>query len=87
MRQPTNLQPVTVEVSASELPESIVSRFPERPPAAARFTVTVEPAESEAEKLESLRRDLQAGIDDLEAGRSSDAATMFARLKDRFDAG
>jgi len=53
------LEPFTVEVPASELPESIVSRFPERPPADARFAVTVEPAETDAEKLAALQRDPQ----------------------------
>jgi hypothetical protein len=84
MNDADSLQPFTVEVSVSELPESIVSRFPKKLPASARITVTIESAENEAEKLTSLRRDLQAGIDDLEAGRADDAAAIFARLKERF---
>jgi hypothetical protein len=80
------LQPFTVEVSVSELPESIVSRFPKKLPASARIAVTIEPAESEADKLSSLRRDLRTGIDDLEANRASEAGAVFARLKERFGA-
>lgn len=78
------VEPFSLEMIASELPESIVSRLPERPPADARLVVTIEPAESEAEKLEALRRDLQAGLDDLAAGQVSDGADVFARLKTRF---
>lgn len=52
-----------------------------------RVAVTIEAAESEADKAASLRRDLQAGIDELEAGNSSDAAAVFARLKERFSTG
>ena len=80
------LEPFTIEVSASELPKRILERFPERPAADARFTVTVEPAKSEAEKLAALKRDLQRGLDDLTAGRVSDADDVFARLKKRFPA-
>ena len=58
------LQPFTVEVLVSELPESIVSRFPKRLPETTRIAVTIEPAETEAEKLSSLRHDLQAGVDE-----------------------
>jgi len=46
----------------------------------------VEPAETEAEKLAAARRDIQVGLDDLEAGRASDAKDVFARLKARFPA-
>ncbi len=62
-------------------------QFPEPPAADARFAVTVEPAESEAEKLAALQRDLQAGLDDLAAGRVSDGKDVFARLKERFPGG
>jgi len=81
------LEPFTIEVLASELPKRILDRFPEPPPADARFAVTVEPAESEAEKLAALKRDLQTGLDDLEAGRISDGDEVFARLKKRFPGG
>ena len=86
MTDQPKLEPITVELAASELPESIVSRFPKRPAASSRFAVTVEPAESDAEKLASLRLDVQAGIEDLETGRSSDAVTVFARLRKRYPA-
>ena len=78
------VEPFTIEVSASELPKRIPDRFPEPPAAEARFSVTVEPAESESEKLAALQRDLQAGLDDLAAGRVSDGRQVFARLKARF---
>lgn len=81
------LEPITVELSAAELPESIASRFSERPPADARFAVTVEPVETEAEKLVALQHDLQAGLDDLAAGRVNEGADVFARLKARFNPG
>ena len=81
------LQPFTVEVSVADLPESIVSRFSKKLPATARVAVTIEPAEDEADSLSSLQRDLQIGIDDLDAGRASDAREVFARLKERFGAG
>jgi hypothetical protein len=77
-------EPFTVEVFASELPKRILDRFPEPPAAEARFSVTVEPAESEAEKLAALQRDLRSGLDDLAAGRVSDGEQVFARLKTRF---
>jgi hypothetical protein len=78
------LKPFTIEISASELPTRILDQFPEPPASAARFVVTVEPAESEAEKLAALQRDLQAGLDDLAAGRVNDGKDVFARLKARF---
>jgi len=80
-------EPFTVEVSASELPQGILNQFPEPPPADARFAITIEPAESEAEKLATLQHDLQAGLDDLTAGRMSEAQEVFARLKKRFQTG
>jgi hypothetical protein len=43
------------------------------------------PTKDEAEKSASLLRDLQKGIDDLDAGRSSDAAEVFARVLKRID--
>ena len=81
------LQPFTVEVAVSDLPESIASRLPKQLPATTRVAVTIEPAEDESERLTSLRRDLQTGIDDLEIGRASEADAVFARLKERFGAG
>jgi hypothetical protein len=81
------LEPFTIEVSASELPRRILDQFPEAPAADARFAVTVEPAEDEAEKLGALQRDLQTGLDDLAAGRASEGKDVFARLKARFRGG
>ena len=82
----TGLEPFTIELSASDLPQRLLDRFPVPPPADARFTVTIEPAESDAEKLRSLKRDVAAGVDDLTAGRTSDSEAVFARLKRRFPA-
>lgn len=81
------LEPFTIEVSASELPKRVLDQFSEPPAADARFAVTVEPAESEAEKLAALQRDLQAGLDDIAAGRVSGGKEVFARLKVRFPGG
>jgi hypothetical protein len=39
------------------------------------------------ENLAALRRDVKAGLDDLEAGRASDGEDVFRRLKRRFPAG
>ena len=81
------LEPFTIEVSASELPKRVLDQFPEPPASDARFAVTVGPAESEAEKLAALQHDLQAGLDDLAAGRVSEGKDVFARLKARFPGG
>jgi hypothetical protein len=81
------IEPFTIVIPASELPQKILDRFPEPPSADARFAITIEPAESEAAKLAALQQDLQAGLDDLAAGRVSDGAEVFARLKARFPAG
>jgi hypothetical protein len=83
-RSVKTLEPFTIEVSASELPRRILNRFREPPAADARFAVTVEPAENEAEKLGAFRRDLQAGLNDLAAGRASEGKDVFTRLKARF---
>jgi len=45
------------------------------------FAVTTEPVESETGKFAALKRDLQVGLDDLAAGRVSNAGEVFARLK------
>ena len=86
-KRPEELEPFTIEVAAAELPKRILDRFPQQPPADARFAVTVEPAASEKDKLAALLGDLQAGLDDLAAGRASDGKEVFARLKARFPAG
>jgi len=79
-------EPIIVEVPASELPESILARFRERPAGTTRFTVTVAPAMSREEKLEALRRDIDRGLDDLDGGRVVDGETVFSELKTRFPA-
>jgi hypothetical protein len=81
------VEPFTIEVSVSELPERIASRLPKQLSETTRVAVTIEAAETDAEKLAALQRDLQAGIDDLDAGRASEVAAVFARLKERFNAG
>lgn len=77
----TAQKPFTVEVTASELPESIVARFLQRPVATARFTVTVEPVESAPEKLEDLRQHIQEGLDDMDSGRLVDGDAAFGSLQ------
>jgi hypothetical protein len=83
----SNVEPFTIEVSVSELPERIVARLPEALSPTTRVALTIEPAQNDAEKLAALQRDLQVGIDDLDAGRASEAAAVFARLKERFHTG
>jgi len=61
-KRPEELEPFTIEVAAAELPKRILDRFPQQPPADARFAVTVEPAASEKDKLAALLGDLQAGL-------------------------
>jgi hypothetical protein len=78
------IKPFTVLVSAAELPEPIVKRFPRQPPPDARFALTVEPVETETAKLESLRRDLQAGLDDIAAARLIEGDALFAELRALF---
>lgn len=74
-------EPFTIELPASDLPEHILARFPERPSPAARFAVTIEPAQTEMEKIAALRRDIEEGLADVAAGRVSDGDAVFARLK------
>jgi predicted transcriptional regulator len=81
------VEPFTIELAGSELPQRILDRFPEPPPADARFIVTIEAAQDEAAKLDALRRDIEEGIADLDAGRVSDGEAVFARLRARFAAG
>jgi hypothetical protein len=78
------LEPSTIVISASQLPKQILDRCPEPPASDARSAITVETAESEAGKVASLQRDLQAGLDDLATGRVSDGKDVFVRLKARF---
>jgi predicted transcriptional regulator len=78
------ISPITVELLGSELPEQVLARLPEPPPADARFTVTVESAQSEEEKFEWLRQAIDEGLADLEAGRVYDGDEVFKSLKARF---
>jgi len=77
------IKPFTMELPASELPASVVARFPKRPRPNARFAITVEPALSESQKLALLRRDIEDGLADSAAGRVSDGKAVIARLKKR----
>lgn len=77
-------EPFTVELSASELPESLVARFSRRPSVGTRYSVTVAPVQTEAEKLAALKKDLQESLDDIAVGRVSELDEVFARLKLRF---
>jgi hypothetical protein len=77
-------EPFTVELAASELPETLAARFSKRPPADTMFSVTVAPVQTEVEKLAALKKDLQEGMDDVTAGKVSELDEVFARLKSRF---
>ena len=77
-------EPFTVELTASELPEALVAGFPTRPPADTKFSITVAPVQTEAEKPAALKKDLQEGLSDIEAGRVSEFDEVFVRLKSRF---
>jgi hypothetical protein len=77
---------ITVEMPASELPETVLVQFRERPAGDQRFTVTVEPALSREEKLAALRREIDLGLDDLGSDRMIDGQTIFAELKTRYPA-
>jgi len=74
-----------LELPASELPEIILSHFALRPAGNVRFSITVEPVQSDEQRLVDLRRTLQAGIDDSNAGRIFDGAAVFTELKSRFE--
>ena len=77
-------EPFTVELAASELPETLAARFSKRPSADTMFSVTVAPVQTEAEKLAALKKDLQEGLDDVTAGRVRELDEVFARLKSQF---
>jgi len=63
---------ITVEMRAEELPESITARMKERPIPGMPYRVTVEAVDDREAKLAALRRDIDEGIADLEAGRSQE---------------
>lgn len=77
-------EPFTVELPASELPETLAARFSKRPSADTMFSVTVAPVQTEAEKLAALKKDLQEGLDDVTADRVRELDEVFARLKSQF---
>jgi predicted transcriptional regulator len=79
-----NSESFTVELAGSELPETLAARFPKPPLASTRFSVTVAPVQTEAEKLAALRKDLQEGLDDVATGRVGELDEVFARLKSQF---
>jgi hypothetical protein len=45
---------------------------------------TIEPIQTEAEKLAALRGDIQEGLADIKEGKVSDMEAVFARLKSQF---
>ncbi|HYH39721.1 MAG TPA: hypothetical protein VD860_15990 [Azospirillum sp.] len=60
---------ITVEMRAEDLPDSIKARLKNDLIPGMPYRVTVEPVEDLDAKREALQRDLQEGIDDIEAGR------------------
>ena len=84
MSKMETLEPVTFELTAAELPDNIVARLRKRPAAGTRLTITVEPSLSEAEKLEALRREIDIGLAELDAGQALDGDEVFAELRKRF---
>lgn len=82
---PAHPRQVTTTILAEELPRAVAAALPFRPQAGTRFRVTVEPAEeSEDERVQSLRDDIAVGMDDAEAGRTTDGEQVFERLIKRF---
>jgi hypothetical protein len=75
--------PLSFTIPASELPESLIARFPERPPADARVVLSIE-SDDDDEILRALKTDIEQGLSDLDAGRVSDGAEVLARLEKRF---
>ncbi len=74
---------ISATVRVDQLPRELIAQFPAAPPPGSRVRVTIEPAvESDAEKLAALRADIQAGLDDLEAGRTVDLETVRQRMRD-----
>ena len=69
-------EPFTIELPASELPESVLERFRQRSAYDARFTVTVEPALTRQEKLDALRHEIDLGLAELDAGQGIDWAAV-----------
>lgn len=76
----------TLEIKASDLPESVLSRFSCRPADDVRFFVTTEPEQKEEERYLALKHCIQEGIEDSDAGRVIDGATVFSELKAHFSA-
>jgi hypothetical protein len=79
-----SLHPFSLEISASDLPESLIARFPERPMENDRLVITIEPAETDEDKIFQLQADIEQGITDIEAGRFSSFSDVIADLEKRF---
>ncbi|QCG98420.1 hypothetical protein E6C67_32705 [Azospirillum sp. TSA2s] len=78
---PSRPSRVTATIQAEELPRAITAALPFRPPAGTRFRVTIEPVEeSEEERRQSLQDDIAAGLEDADAGRTTDSERLFERL-------
>lgn len=78
---PARPSKVTATIPAEELPRAITAALPVRPPAGTRFRVTIEPAdESEEERRQSLMDDVAVGLEDADAGRTTDGEMLFERL-------
>lgn len=71
---------ITVEMRAEDLPDSIKARLKSDLIPGMPYRVTVEPADDLEAKREALLRDLQEGIDDIEAGRVIDSDIVFDEL-------
>lgn len=63
---------ITVEMRAEDLPDSIKARLKGDFIPGMPYRVTVEPVDDQDAKRDALLRDLQEGIDDIEAGRVVD---------------
>ena len=63
---------ITVEMRAEDLPDSIKARLKHDLIPGMPYRVTVEPVDDLEAKRAALLRDLQEGIDDIEAGRVDD---------------
>lgn len=80
-RETPTMPKLTANVPANHLPPELSRQFPGgRPIPGTRYRVTVEEMD-EAEKLATLRADLQAARDEMRAGLGIDAADVFAELR------
>lgn len=82
---PARSSKVTATIPAEELPRAGAAALPVRPPAGTRFRVTVEAVdESEEERRQSLKNDVAVGLEDADAGRTTDGEMLFDRLIDKY---